>query len=273
MNYVLQVEFLEFIMININTVLEKYYTSKNIIIWQSFDWLSGVHIFTESHTSDDFNEIKEHNVTFDNGPVPIIELYNQILPWNLNSETLVHFKTSIEGKFLKSFLQYVWRQADIIDFYFKTIRITDVDENVFQQLKISTKWYKSGTTILYRFNEAFAVPETFTSLITALENISVDTIGQFSKILSDIQFEYDENWIRNVLSKNINFELAMNNIFLNNCLDAVNYINNYISIINKSKVIQNNLDTYNDEELCKNDNLDRVFTANKSIVGASSSYT
>jgi hypothetical protein len=53
---------------------------------------------------------------------------------------------------------------------------------------------------------------------------------------------------------------TLNKIFLNNCYDAVHFINNCISIINNSKVIQNNLDTYNPEELCRNDNLDNLFT-------------
>jgi hypothetical protein len=261
---------LEKFILKIHTELDKYYKSQIIYIWSSFDWLNGLHIFTEFQSSEALNDIKECIISLKQERVPIIEMYNQLLPWNLNLKTLVDFKTLTDKYFLDKLLGFIWRQVRIIIYYFEYTPVANISNEIFRRLNVSTKWYYTGTSelnnILFLTEETSRVINTMASLIQMLETVSVTAIDHFLKAVNNIQNSYEGMGNNVDMSLNINgtnFAIQLNQTFLNNCYDALNYINNYIWIINKSKVLNNNLDTYNLDENCKTDSLDHVFTENQ----------
>lgn len=143
---------------SLETIMENIYDSLNgfyaelkatVYFWLSFDWLSGVDIFTEYHSSDDMNGIKERSVDFNNEDIPTLAMYDQLLPLNLNLEILVDFKALTETFTLHYALRFIWHHAKIISVYFKRSEEANIDELVFKNLKSSSTWYRTATTILF----------------------------------------------------------------------------------------------------------------------------
>uniref|UniRef100_A0A2S2R8H9 Uncharacterized protein n=1 Tax=Sipha flava TaxID=143950 RepID=A0A2S2R8H9_9HEMI len=279
MNDVPDVENLESITQSIYTELYQFYTSKPVFLWTSFVWLSSVSIFTQTLSYDHLNEIRQKTVKIGLKKIPVTELYNQLLPWNTNLRTLIDFKTLIEKCFIRKLFRYVWRHATLIFIYFQFTDVKDVTDEVFQRLKKSTKWYRSGTQELYQFMEAtivgFKIPEEIKFVIKEIERMSVKTIGQFNVCMKYIKEKYEKKKKSrtNIFSRlrSTDFVTRLNRYFLNNCIDAVNFINNYISFVNNSRVTLN-MNTYVVQELCKNDNLHNVFVENESVVNDSHTH-
>ncbi|XP_025405052.1 DNA-directed RNA polymerase subunit beta'-like [Sipha flava] len=195
MNNFLNLNNLEEITNNIYERLLDFYKPNKVYIWTSFDWLSSAHIF--SLGSNDLNEIREQTVKIGLENIPITMLYNQFLPWNANLKTLIDFKTIVENLFIHKLCQYVKSQAAYIYIYFELTNVNDVHDGVLARLKKSTKWYKSGTQELFKFMEStiegFEIPDESKSVIEAIENISVHTIGQFKECTNSIKEEYEKN--------------------------------------------------------------------------------
>lgn len=280
-NDVSQMESLESIILSIHNELDNFYVYKEIFIWTSYDWLSGKHIFTETQNSKYLNEIKEHKIemTGYNEKVPLIELYNQLIPWNLNVKELIQFKFSIDQFFIDRLSEIFWRQAIIILYYFEYINVEHDNNEVYYRLKNSFRWYKAGTPVLLRIMSLTSNDMYFSNdiklFIDTIENINDNGIDQTFIGLKNTAKNREKKVLdMHDLLNNIktDFPTNLNRIFLNNCYDALNVINTYISIINKSsKQISNNSNAFDflKSELCTEDELDNVFMASQSIVEAS----
>jgi hypothetical protein len=260
------IESLVTIIQNIHTALARFYMFKNIYIWTSFNWL--VQIFTTvSQGSDYWNDIKVSKTMYASVSMPLMAIYNQLIPWNLNFESFNRFKSTINKSLLEKLHEYVWRQSQIIVLYVDNSVINYISDEVFQRLKISFKWFKVGAPVLFnilRYTEGYLkIPQQHPSSVTEIENASVDTIQQYCIATKHMKVNYVKSWKDEEIVGFVDTSTRLTNIFLKNCYDAVNFINNYISIINKSKIMKNNLDTYNFVELCRNDDLDNLFTPKK----------
>jgi hypothetical protein len=107
MNIGPNIESLESIIQNIHTALIRFSMFRNIYIWTSFNWL--VQIFTDSHGSNDWNDIKVSKTMYALESMPLMAIYNQLILWNLNFESLNKFESKINNSLLKKLYQYAWR--------------------------------------------------------------------------------------------------------------------------------------------------------------------
>ncbi|XP_025407349.1 uncharacterized protein LOC112681298 [Sipha flava] len=251
-------QFLESIILNIYTELYKFYESKNIYIWQSFEWLSGTYIINLTHSSNSLNEVKEKIGKYNEENVPYLVFYDLLLPWNLNIESLIDFKILTDNYILDNLFQFVWCQARIIYLFFKHNSIENIGPEVFQRLKKSIKWYKSGTPELYKLmsltDDHFTVPENIESIITAIENNSIELFYLMNTEILNKNKSKTEYCSLN--SESVDFTINLNQKFLENCYNAISLINAYYSIaINSNVTIINK--TYNfflGHEFCTKNN-------------------
>jgi hypothetical protein len=254
-------QYLETIILNIHTRLYEFYVSKNIYIWQSFEWLGGTHIFNLTQSENPLNELIEYIVTYENENLPFFKVYDQLLPWNLNIESLIDFKIRTDNIILDNLFQFVWCQARIINLFFENYRNLRINEKVLQLVKESIKWYKLGTPELYKIisltNNHFTVPENIKSVITAIENSSS---GILYLIHTDtLKKNKSKREYCPLNNEAVNFPIY--HMFLENCFNAVNLINGYFRIMKEANVTIYNTtnDFFLGPGVCTNNNLSDLF--------------
>lgn len=264
---------LELIMENIHGKLNDYYAHKNVYVWPTFDWLSAKHLFTDHYSPDDMYGIREQKVELDDGSVSMLEMFSQLLPWNLNLETIVGFKTLTEKYVFYNVFKYIWRQAKIIQFYFDHQKVEHIPHEVFQRLKKSTAWYKTGTPKLYTYfsvmkkQNPYEPPAVVVRLVNAIENVEKESTGNMSDLINQMDTKYSMSWIvlDNLLKGNFemtnNLAKRLSKIYVENCFNALQFINTLISFINKSKLENTNINGYNVQTICNVDGLHDVFVA------------
>jgi hypothetical protein len=263
MNKFHNLDFLEAIIHLINRSLLDFYKPNNVYIWTSIDWLSSLRMFIQCLSTEYLTEIREQTVPLGEEKLSITMLYYHLLPWNANLKTLIDFKIIVDNIFIYKLCQYIKNQIVYIYIYFELTNINDVKEGVFSRLKKSTKWFKWGTQALFKFMdltiEGFKIPDECKSVTEAIEKISVDTVVRFKDSMKE---KYEKSSRINDILSNINSDnvTQFNQFFLNNCVDAIYFINKYILFLNGTNGLPYKLETYDFQELCKN--LDNVFNAN-----------
>jgi uncharacterized protein YeeX (DUF496 family) len=258
-------ESLEAIIHLINRILLNYYKSNQVFIWTSIDWLSSLRMFTQSLSSEDLIEIREQTVSFGEENISITILYYHLLPWNANLKTLIDFKIIVEKIVVYKFCQHVKSHAVNTYIYFELTNENYVNDGVISRLKKSTKWYKFGFQALFKFMkltiEEFKISDECKSDIEAIEKINILAIDQFKNFIKE---KYkNSSKIKDILSNmKSDYVTQLNQIFLKNCVDAINFINKYILFLNRTDGLPYKLKINDVQELCKKDNLDNVFNAN-----------
>jgi hypothetical protein len=242
----------------IHSELDTYYEPEKINVWSSFDWLSGVHVFTETQYSDYLNSVQNWIGTLDEENVPLIEMYNQLLPWNLNIGTVLGFKLITDNCFTLILNNFYYRQITIVVFYIKFNNINHFDDKVIQRLKKYFDPYEKGKQQLYNFMSLTDKTFTFIDVVKIMiENLKLQN---FAKIAAMVDSEFYKQLFNayNLLSnRKTKFETHLNKIFLKNCYNIVHFINTYFSIVQKSKLITND---FLNSNTCKNNDLDSIFT-------------
>lgn len=143
------------ILTRINQLLIKFYKDDTLFQWSSIDWLSGNYLFNEKHKSADMNKLKAHKIKINEKFMTMDEIYNQLLPWNSNMNTILIFHN-----ILMSNIAHM---------------MNEIQNKVLNRLKKTFKCYTLGTKKFFKYLESPAIsyipPENVILIISAVEKI------------------------------------------------------------------------------------------------------
>jgi hypothetical protein len=253
--------------------LDNYYKDKNINIWWlSFNWLYGVHVYTENQYSDYLNKIKKYHMTIANDTkdsFSLMESYNQIIPWFSNIGTIIGFKILTDRNFILILDDYLNNQAKIIISYFKLNYYNNATAELIKKLTQSFGWYLEARKIFYISINSIMQNKGISQVVELVKKFEVkknQNLLALNNYLMSLSLKRDTHFEQNLLNAyyllsngKTRFETYMNKFILNNCYDAIKSINTYLSIAKKTKIPLEN-DQVN-SILC-NDHLTDIFPEN-----------
>ncbi|VVC25729.1 Hypothetical protein CINCED_3A018402 [Cinara cedri] len=258
-------------------VFNEHYEGSTVPVWTTFEWLSGTYFLTDNHSSDDMNEIKFSNMTIKGENMSLSVAYYAIVPWILNSQAIMNFHNTIFMNLKTTMDLYVYQHAVIINLYLKNQRNNinwNAEDKVIKFIRNSFLWYKQGTIIFYEYLNLPYVQglknvAKLDSIISVIENINKTNFRDIDILIKD--YDVKDN-MRQLFDKKI---FKSNEIYDNrygiaiewNCINAIDFVNSFVLIVNKSMRIEIEFDKEKMKELyCLTHNI----FGNKSRVGTKS---
>ncbi|VVC27493.1 Hypothetical protein CINCED_3A002848 [Cinara cedri] len=225
---------------------------QEIGLWPMYNWLSGKYFFTEDYDNSSFNQIKE-NIIYINGiPFTLSEIYYQFLPLNTKLETVFAFHNIILDNLDAIMNTYVYRYAFTIVLYLKHMN-NKVDKQRLLILDGSTIWYETGKSKLYKYLRDLPVPykspENIGNMVSNIKCIS-DTITNGYSATQSIQenippkiLKETREWAEPQLvgKTGTDYLNRLNEILIDNCLNAMEIASIFVNIAVKSDVIKINV--------------------------------
>ncbi|VVC26596.1 Hypothetical protein CINCED_3A022380 [Cinara cedri] len=217
---------------------------KEIGVWTTFQWLSGKYFLTENFENVDMNELKLKNIKIKNVTMSLSVAYYSLLPWSINTFPVGLLHNMILQHLNRTMNTYVYRYALIIDLYLKRTGSSN-NSHVLQNIRNSVRWYTDGTELFYKYLnlplytdkdpqseslQSFEI-RTIISRIKHLDDNGKISINDVIPI--DVQADLLK-WFETELPDNDEEYHQFNTIINKNCMDAMDYINTFLSIAVKS---------------------------------------
>lgn len=237
---------------NIFTQIHTFYKVQEYFAWTKLDWLSCKYFITENYsTSKSMDNIKNKIMPINNISMTFSEIYILVLPWNLNMNALLTLNNNVLSSLEYELEQYAYLHATMTNLYFQ-----HTDNNVSdERLKLLSKtihWYSNGLKVFYKYlllSGTYISNNTTKPLIDAFKQISkTKTVSKIDNaILQSIKKKY-KDWVVGQLpsiegtGRISNIYLThLNQLAVENCMNATEYINIFISITYKSILTTKNV--------------------------------
>ncbi|VVC42834.1 Hypothetical protein CINCED_3A011909 [Cinara cedri] len=212
--------------------------------WTTFEWLSGKYFLAENIRNEQIYNIQSNNININNVNMSLSVAYYAALPWGLNTFSIGTFHNVIVNNLEKVMNAYVYIYALIIHLYLKR-KGTSIGSHVLQKIRNSVLWYNEGTKLFYKYlhlplftdkdpqNEPL-LDDNIKTIIYRIQNIDDSNSININDVIPDFEKNYFLVWADTNISNN-NLGNKRFNTFMNgNCMDAMDYMSTYLSIVQKS---------------------------------------
>ncbi|VVC42836.1 Hypothetical protein CINCED_3A003943 [Cinara cedri] len=229
---------------DIYDTIKQFYTGKTMGVWTTFEWLSGKYFLTENSENVDMNELKSKDITIRDVTMSLSVAYHAILPWGLNTFSVMEFHKTIVYHLDRTMKTYVYRYAQIIFMYLNRTSSSDSFQ-VLQNIRDSVRWYIDGTELFYKYLDLPLYTDTdaqnepqptnrIDSLISMIKNIyNNGSINVDEYIPPDEKKDFSQ-WSETKLPEIDDGYEQFNMVINSNCMDAMNYMSAFFSIAKKS---------------------------------------
>ncbi|VVC46278.1 Hypothetical protein CINCED_3A024963 [Cinara cedri] len=227
---------------NIHNTIKQFH--KGMGVWTTFEWLSGKYVLTESSQNTRMHDIKSKNINIKTVNMSLSVAYYATLPWGLNTFSVGNFHNVVVNHLDSTMNTYVYIYAKIIDLYLERTGIT-VESHVLQSIRDSIRWHNEGTKLFYKYlylplytdKDSQDEPQPTDDIKTIIYRIqNIDDSGNIS--LNDIIPEHDKDnfleWSETKLPNNDEGYKQFNTFINGNCMDAMDFMSTFFSIVEKS---------------------------------------
>lgn len=231
---------------NIHNSIENYYNCKSTTVWMTYNWLSMKYLLSGESNNPILNDLRNKTIHTYGLDMSLSMVYDKYLMWNLDTKSLLIFHNIILYNLDKIMNTYFYTQMKLIILYFKHMNYT-VDNVESERLVRTLIWYEICKKIFYKH---LCLSGTYKPCSKVDNIISIiKSCGNNTDLLTSIQTEIPKDtndyltlWIGNMVFKSKSHLPLDKNTFLEtirdvavqNCMDTVDFINNFILIVNKS---------------------------------------
>jgi len=233
---------------NVYDTVDEYYdkSDDSIFLWTTADWMTGRYFITKTY-SKDMDGLKNQIIRLHKSNLTLSVAYYKLLPRNLNLKQISVFQNNVLYNVNVATDAYVYRQAIVIILFYEHVnnRVNDVG---FEYLRTVFNWYKYGIKIVNHYLSMSGTYEPSQQIYEIVNEISNLKTVDKSKLIAKIQqlipvqmIEGLTDWASRKLPdtsgiKNISIDYirVLREMVNKNCENAINFINTFISIANKS---------------------------------------
>jgi len=226
----------------------------------TFKWLSGKHFVTETYLNcAGMEKIKEQTMTVAETEMSLADVYRQLLPWNLNAKSILIFHNNLLHHLGNTMDTYLYQHVVYIIMYLEFVNQESATGLEF--LVETIRWFESGTRVFY---DHLSLSGTYqhignvelviavirygdkSNLNIAIENVISSTILEDLKAKAWVAFN---NAVNNSPA-DVQLKEILHKMMLDNCTEAIMYVNHFIWILNTSTVMINAIDYLNTNIFC-----------------------
>lgn len=239
--------------------LVKYSDGLPFDVSTTFDWLSGKYFLSKDHYNNaEMDKLKETEIVVNNITVTLSEAYYLILPLNSNWNTVLTFHNIISFYLERQFNIYLYRHAMTIILFLNHNRY--VKKITINRLRISVNWYGAVQKPFYQYLSKLIKHEPGINIKTLIRKIQLINAGESDRIknlIPDDTYHEVNSWAVNLLSKKHD-AYSLNQLIMANCLEAIDFVNSFMSIVDESLSSNRIIDTHNNTNKNININIEDV---------------
>lgn len=240
-------------------ILIEYYDMISLDLWSTFDWMSGKHFLTRKYYSNDkIAKLKDTVIPVNEVDMTLLEAYYLILPLNSNLSTLLAFQNIIVHYLNQEYNYYVYRHALVLLAYLKYINY--ITEDIIINIKNSWNWYLETSKLFYKYLSLpiWKKPENNIIIIISVLNENLNN-ANVKKLMEIIPGEYLNDimsWLDSVIKGPKKQTVkGLNKLVMENCIDAIEYFNAFISIAQESLSSNEIINNHNNSNVNNNNNI------------------
>lgn len=227
---------------NVYEAVSECYNKNNVDVWSTFNWLSGKYFFTDEEPCISIGPIKDALITVNGKQMTLAEVYYLILPWNLNTNTILLFHNFILNEAHKMVVYYVYMHARLIMLYVEDMKneYSIVDQDDLENVRDSFMWFKTSEHL---FNKYLGLPiynidqTQIYDIVYQIQSIyNTDKTCIASSAIPKNDDDFISKWLH-VQFDRLNEEShksLLKKLLLNNCEEAMDFFIAFNLIAKKS---------------------------------------